>query len=127
MRKPNRGVGPQKLDNSYLAAPVINTAIDLLDALVVSQKVYEARKLRLDNFAKKFPDSLMLAQLDYELIADTNLFNLAEKMIENTQYVEGKLQDEFNYLKDWLLKEQQQNILLFEENVKLKYHLKKAS
>lgn len=117
----------EKLDNSYLAAPVINTASDLLEALLVSQKVYHDRKERLDKFAKKNPDSPLLAQLDYELIADVNLFNLSEKLIENTQYVEGKLQNEFNELKDWLLKEQKTNIILYEENVRLKFTLKKAS
>jgi hypothetical protein len=122
MKKPK-----QKLDNSYLAAPVINTASDLLEALIVSQKVYQDRKERLDKFAKKNPESPLLAQLDYELIADANLFNLAEKLIENTQYVESKLQAEFNELKAWLLDEQSKNIKLFEENATFKFHIKKAS
>lgn len=116
-----------KLDNSYLSAPVINTAFDLLEALVASQKVYKDRKERLDRFAKKNPESPLLAQLDYELHCDANLFNLAEKLIENTQVVEDKIQDEFNVLKAWLKKEQQQNIALFEENAKMKFTLKKAS
>lgn len=117
---------PKKLDNGYLSAPVINTAGDLLAALLVSQKVYLSRKERLDKFAKKNPNSPLLAQFDYELLADATLFNLAEKLIENTQWVEDRLQDEFNVLKDWLLKEQQKNIRLFEENETFKFHQRNA-
>lgn len=123
---------PKKLDNSYLANPTVNTVSDLLEAMKNSKAVFQERKTRFASYSKSElkkaqPNHALLAQLDYELKCDLMLFNLAEQLISNTQYVEARLQDEFDYLKNWLRSEQMENIKLVEENFTLKLTLKNAS